>query len=580
MPDIGKVSVKFEGDEKDLLKSTQKVGAALTKQSKQLERIQKEQRRTRASTSRLAGSFKKLAGTVLVAFGARGIGRLITSHIALADNTIKTARATGLSTRAFQELKFAADLGGISAESFASGMIAFSKRVGEAKVETGTMTTILKRMDEELFRSIQASTQVDQAFDLIINKAISLQNPLERTALLAAAFGRTVGPQMANFLLQGTAGIEDARKRARELGIVLSDDMLKAAEPLQDQITELGLALKTMITKAVLDNADALKTIFEGLLKLLPAVASGVSGVTKAVASIGNIGSGRQVSGMVGFGGVREMVREQRTDSTQEMVDRAKGAWQGWKVTATTSVKAVTTEVKGLNQALRQQARTLIGRMKGEEAGAQASRASYATALRQQAFGFIGRMKDESGQVKAEAGARRVRNEMEAFKSAQDQAARASWNVSYAFGRFIEDATDGVGRLRDAIGSLLSDLADLARRLLIVEPLERAARGYLQGAGIFGPASQASGAGGGGIGVVGGVIEAAAAGPGPAGKVARGGDTNINFNVTGSDEMAVRRAISEAMPSIEAGVSSRVSQDTMYPSVVRSGLRAGRRYAS
>ena len=106
---------------------------------------------------------------------------------------------------------------------------------------------------------------------------------MERTAILAAAFGRTVGPQMANMLLQGTKGIEAARKRGQELGIVLEKDLLEKAEPLQDQITELGLAFKAMLTRGVLQNAEVMKGQLKEMLDLAPGLAKAIVETSKAM---------------------------------------------------------------------------------------------------------------------------------------------------------------------------------------------------------------------------------------------------------------------------------------------------------
>ena len=92
----------------------------------------------------------------------------------------------------------------------------------------------------------------------------------DRTALLAAAFGRTVGPQLTNFLLQGRQGIDALRERARELGIVLGTDALRGAESLNDRLTGLGRTLQAGVTRAIVENAQAIENLVDIMLVNLP----------------------------------------------------------------------------------------------------------------------------------------------------------------------------------------------------------------------------------------------------------------------------------------------------------------------
>ena len=137
-------------------------------------------------------------------------------------------------------------------------MVAFSKRVGEARSGTGTLITLLQKMDPALLANVQAARTVDEAFEIIIRRASDLGNTLDRNALLAAAFGRTVGPLMANLIRDGVESLDRLRQRAHDLGIVLDEELIRNAERAKDEMDTLGQVLSANVTRAVLGLAPAL----------------------------------------------------------------------------------------------------------------------------------------------------------------------------------------------------------------------------------------------------------------------------------------------------------------------------------
>ena len=272
---IGGLYADFRTRNAQFLAGMRRNGEALRRNQRLVRGLRRTVRNYTRDARAMVRQVISVRTAVVTLAGTGGLGLLINRHVTLADEIIKSARATGLSTKAFQELRFAADLSGVSAEQFTSAMIAFSKRVGEARYETGQLTTFLKRLDPALYAQVQGAKTTEEAFELIIRKALSLDNELERTALLAAAFGRTVGPKLANFLLQGEAGIDAVRRRAQELGVVISKDLLVQSEAVKDRMSELGHVLRTRVSTAVLHNADQIEALVRVLIEKLPPAIDG-----------------------------------------------------------------------------------------------------------------------------------------------------------------------------------------------------------------------------------------------------------------------------------------------------------------
>ena len=228
--------------------------------------------RTRAAFSRVQrslGALKKslfnvkaLIGAAFGALAVRALSRFVTKAVDAADSIAKTSRAIGITSDKLQELRFAADISGISMTTLDSAMLGFSKRVGEARAGTGTLFTILNKTDQALLANVQSAGSVDEAFDLITQAANAMGNEMDKSALLSAAFGRTAGTAFKNLV----PDIERLSARARELGLVIDASLLLKAEDTKDKLTELGAVLNVKFMNFVLQNARVIDQLADALM--------------------------------------------------------------------------------------------------------------------------------------------------------------------------------------------------------------------------------------------------------------------------------------------------------------------------
>ena len=239
--------------------------------------------RTRAAFSRVQrslGALKKslfnikaLIGAAFGALAVRAISRFVTKAVDAADAIAKTSRAIGITSDKLQELRFAADISGISMATLDSAMLGFSKRVGEARAGTGTLFTILNKTDQALLANVQSAGSVDEAFDLITQAANRMGNEMDKSALLSAAFGRTAGTAFKNLV----PDIERLSQEARDLGLVIDATLLRKAEETKDKLTVLGNVLTTKFHTAVIENAEAIDRFADALMNATRAIANWVA---------------------------------------------------------------------------------------------------------------------------------------------------------------------------------------------------------------------------------------------------------------------------------------------------------------
>jgi len=234
-------------------------------------------KKTKSSAGGLSSKLGGLKGSIIAVAGPAALGLLIKKSLDAADRIAKIADTAGLSTDALQELSFAADLAGISTGDFETAMQAFNKRLGEARNGTGTLITILNKMNPALLENIRNVGNTEDAFDLIIDAASKTATGMDQAALLAAAFGRTVGVKMSRLVNDGTENLAKMRAEARRLGIVIEEDLLRGAESAKDSLATMGRVISSQVTSAVIALSPEIENIATSITNSLPKLVSWVN---------------------------------------------------------------------------------------------------------------------------------------------------------------------------------------------------------------------------------------------------------------------------------------------------------------
>ncbi len=267
--ETGTVFIGIEGNVKPLELSLKRANRDLStfraKTNKSLAGVDRAFGGLGRSVKNLTRSFGRMLPALVGVAGVAGLGLLVKSSLDAADSIAKTSDALGLSTDALQEWRHVAEIAGVSAAQIDKGMKGFAARLGEARVETGTLVTVLKRMDPALLAALQATTDTDQAMKLIFKSMDKFTNATDKAALSATAFGRRAGVAMTVIGKDGSEAIDKLRQSAHDLGIVLEESLIRGAETAKDRMYELGQVISIQLTKIILENADAIAAAAKAL---------------------------------------------------------------------------------------------------------------------------------------------------------------------------------------------------------------------------------------------------------------------------------------------------------------------------
>ncbi len=211
---------------------------------------------------RIAGftrSIFNMRNVMVGAAGAAGIGYMIKRNLEAADVIAKTADAVNVSTDAWQKYLFMADRVGVSSKQMESGLGAFTKRLGELRAGTGTLSTMLGKTNEELRDTLTAAETSEEALEIYLRAMARVENQSDRTALMTAAFGRTAGIELARMVQNGEAGMDDLAAAFEKYGVVIDEQALRKSEAAIDAMTNLQTAIRSRVMSAVVELAPRIE---------------------------------------------------------------------------------------------------------------------------------------------------------------------------------------------------------------------------------------------------------------------------------------------------------------------------------
>ena len=220
-------------------------GTILIDNTKADESIDKTTSKAEKSGSKIGSAFSSIVkgaaavGTAVVA-GATAIGtaayKSAMSTAEQADYIDKLSERTGINREELQRWKHAADQSGVSVDSFKNGIKKMSDVVDDANNGSKTAATAIDRLGLSLDDLNKMSTE--EKFNTITAALADMEAGAERNALGNDLLGKSY-TEMLPMLNAGSEGMAALKKEADDLGIVMSEDTVKAGVVLGDTIANV-----------------------------------------------------------------------------------------------------------------------------------------------------------------------------------------------------------------------------------------------------------------------------------------------------------------------------------------------------
>lgn len=202
----------------------------------------------------------------LVEVGAEAVHAFLENTeaaIEYGDKIKKTSQSVGIATDALQELQYAGSLADLSAQEMSQSIGILSRKMLEAKqgsAEAG------KAFHGIAFQEGGKLKATDEVLGSIADKFQAMPDGAEKTAMAMQLFGRA-GKQMIPLLNKGSAALEETRKEARELGLVMGEDAVEGSEELNDNLKRLHAISQGLWRSAIAPLIPAISDLVKRFLE-------------------------------------------------------------------------------------------------------------------------------------------------------------------------------------------------------------------------------------------------------------------------------------------------------------------------
>jgi hypothetical protein len=206
----------------------------------------------------LSDTIKKVGGAFLAFSASMAIVDKITGAFARAteeiDNLGKASQKVGVTVEALSALKFAGDQSGVAFDSLEGALAKFNKNLVNVGDTTSEVGATLRKF------GVTTADTTETAFTKIANGFAKIPDSANKTAVAVELFGKA-GADLIPLLNEGGDGLEAFRKRAEELGLVLSQDVVNRITAFNDSMSEMSKASEGITNQMVAGLAPALQSI-------------------------------------------------------------------------------------------------------------------------------------------------------------------------------------------------------------------------------------------------------------------------------------------------------------------------------
>jgi hypothetical protein len=231
-----------------------------------------------------------------------GLAALATHAADTGDAIAKNAREAGLSGTAYQELAYAIGQSAqVGEEEITKAFGRITKTIGDAAAGNKPAIDALRELGFSQEQIAKGSITTEEAFNRFNTAMQNAKTPADAAAVAGDLLGDKLGQKLAGALRDSGGEIDGLRKRAHDLGLVMSDDALTASENFNDAISDLkgqfgalGREIGTAVMPVVMNTLIPFVRD-----TAIPVFASMISGIGEAVKWFGSLPEPVQRAGII-----------------------------------------------------------------------------------------------------------------------------------------------------------------------------------------------------------------------------------------------------------------------------------------
>ena len=268
--------LKASPDADKTIEQQRKLEREIASTTAELKNYQKELKGIPASLDAVGQKTDELANKTAALSAASaaalaGMGKLAYDAGKTADDLNTLSKQTGFSTAELQKMQYASDLVDVSMEDMTGSLQKMVKQMGAGSEAFKTLGVAITDENGELRNATEVWYETIEALSQI-------QNETERDTLAMDIFGKSAA-SLAGIVDDGGEALRKYGKDAENLGLIMSQDTLDAANQLNDAIDltkarleatflETGAKVAETVLPIVEDMADDVANLFEWISQL------------------------------------------------------------------------------------------------------------------------------------------------------------------------------------------------------------------------------------------------------------------------------------------------------------------------
>lgn len=235
--------------------------------------LKKADKSVKGFGDQLKGLGKTLRNTTAVLggfFAVKGLANFVDKFRAAGDLIDKTSFQMGMTTLEFQKMEFAAALSSVSVTNMSTGLRQLAKNAFEAQRGSKPVQEVFDKIGVSIFGIDGTLKGTQELLTDVAGGIHGLANDTEKLAAAQTLLGRS-GALLLPLFSEGAKGIREAGAEFTRLGGGISQETVKAAVELSDEMARMDTAFKgvkstilrfilpalTRVTKFITDSSAA-----------------------------------------------------------------------------------------------------------------------------------------------------------------------------------------------------------------------------------------------------------------------------------------------------------------------------------
>jgi methyl-accepting chemotaxis protein len=217
-----------------------------------------------------AGVTKGVAGIGIAAGAtATALAFMVDKSFQAVDAIGKTATQTGIATDTLQAFHLAARESGTTIEGANTALIKFARSIGDAERGLKTQADIFKNIGVELRTTDGRMRSFESILEDTAKGIMELGSQSERASALANLFGRQGVILTGAITDLSENGIKKFIDRAKELGIVLSEKVIRRTEEFNDAVGVIKMQIGSFVNNITTSFLPVFEKMRESIAKFI-----------------------------------------------------------------------------------------------------------------------------------------------------------------------------------------------------------------------------------------------------------------------------------------------------------------------